>query len=57
MIKNERKLAKNEKSVESTSVDDDAFRDRGFTRPKVYSSAFIPRKYEIKLSFSVIWLS
>lgn len=35
MVKNERKLAKNQESVECKSVDDDAYRDRGFTRPKV----------------------
>ncbi|XP_057775632.1 protein NUCLEOLAR FACTOR 1-like [Salvia miltiorrhiza] len=35
MVKNERKLSKNQVSVECQSVDDDAYRDRGFTRPKV----------------------
>ncbi|KAG6412119.1 hypothetical protein SASPL_124788 [Salvia splendens] len=36
MVKNERKLAKNQGSVECKSVDDDdAYRDRGFTRPKI----------------------
>ncbi|KAH6798337.1 U3 small nucleolar RNA-associated protein [Perilla frutescens var. frutescens] len=35
IVKNEKKLAKNQESVESKSVDDDAYRDRGFTRPKV----------------------
>lgn len=42
MVKNERKLTKFQESVESKSVNDDAYRDRGFTRPKVYSSAFVP---------------
>lgn len=54
MVKNERKLTKNQESVESkgvgVDVDADACRDRGFTRPKVYSSAFIPCSYEIELS-------
>lgn len=54
MIKNEKKLAKSEGSMESKSVDDDAFRDRGFTRPKVYSSAFIPCNYEVELCCSVL---
>ncbi|KAL8509561.1 hypothetical protein ACS0TY_016687 [Phlomoides rotata] len=35
MVKNERKLAKNQDSVDAESVDDDAYRDRGYTRPKV----------------------
>lgn len=35
IVKNERKLAKSQESVESKTFDDDAYRDRGFTRPKV----------------------
>ncbi|KAI3447309.1 hypothetical protein Pfo_003974 [Paulownia fortunei] len=35
MVKNERKLAKNQESVEGKTVDGDAYLDRGFTRPKV----------------------
>ncbi|KAH6798937.1 U3 small nucleolar RNA-associated protein [Perilla frutescens var. frutescens] len=35
IVKNEKKLAKNQESVDCESVDDDAYRDRGFTRPKV----------------------
>ncbi|XP_051149332.1 protein NUCLEOLAR FACTOR 1 [Andrographis paniculata] len=35
MVKNERKLAKQQESAEEKSVDCDAYLDRGFTRPKV----------------------
>lgn len=45
MAKNERKLAKNQDSVDCESVDDDAYRDRGYTRPKVNSPAFMPYNY------------
>ncbi|KAG8372301.1 hypothetical protein BUALT_Bualt12G0052000 [Buddleja alternifolia] len=35
MVKNERKLAKHQNSLEGKSADGDAYLDRGFTRPKV----------------------
>ncbi|KAK6126629.1 hypothetical protein DH2020_039639 [Rehmannia glutinosa] len=35
VVKNERKLAKNQESVEGKTVNADAYLDRGFTRPKV----------------------
>lgn len=54
MVKNERKLAKNQESLEGKSVDDDAYLDRGFTRPKVYSSAFMPYNYGMEISCSML---
>lgn len=53
MVKNERKLAKNQESIDCKSVGDDAYRDRGFTRPKVCSAAFIPCNFEIDLSCTI----
>lgn len=54
IVKNERKLAKNQESVESKTFDDDAYRDRGFTRPKVHSSVLMPCSYGIESSSSMI---
>lgn len=54
IVKNERKLAKSQESVESKTFNDDAYRDRGFTRPKVHSSVRMPCSYGIETSSSLI---